>query len=116
MKHRFKRILLILAIPLLSGGILHYTVSYKIKNILELLVKKESDNTYAFHASKVEVSFWNKSFTVENARFVSLDSTKAKTHYTIEIPKMYLEIQSWGDILFRRKVSINSLSFIDSKL
>lgn len=115
-KHRFKRLLFLLGIPLLIGGTLHYMISYKIKNILELLVEKESGNTYAFHASKVEVSLWDKSFIVEKAQFISLDSTKAKTHYTIEIPEMYMAIQSWSDILFRRKISIDSLSFIDSRI
>ncbi|HSY60240.1 MAG TPA: hypothetical protein VK796_00130, partial [Cytophaga sp.] len=102
--------------PLLLGGILHYTISYKIKNILELIVEKESNQSYSFHAKKVEISFWNKSFIVEDARFISLDSTLSKTHYNIEIPKMHMAIQSWSDILFKQKVSIDSLSFIDSKI
>ena len=116
MKHRFKRILLFLSIPILLGGMLHYTISYKIKNVLQLLIEKESDNTYAFHASKIEVSFWNKSFVIEKAQFISLDTSKSKMHYTVEIPQMYMQIQSWSDIIFKRKISIDSLSFIDSKI
>lgn len=116
MDYRFKKLFFILAIPIILGGIIHYTLSFQIKNILEVLVEKESENTYAFNASKIEVSFWNKTLLVENAKFISLDSLKAKTHYNVEIPKMHIGIQSWSDILFKRKISIDSLSFLDSKI
>jgi len=116
MKFRFKRIFFVLIIPALLGGLIHYTISYKIKNILQILVEQRSENTYSFKASKIEVSFLKKSFIVEKAQFISLDSTKAKTHYNIDIPKMYLGITSWSGLLFNHKASIDSLSFVDSKI
>ena len=116
MKPRFKRILIFLAIPVLLGGIIHYTVSYQVKHILQLLVERESDNAYKLSASKIEISFWNRSFIVENAKMISVDSTKEKKHYTIELPRMFLSIDSWGNLLMQHKVSIDSVHFIDSKI
>jgi len=116
MKSGFKKILLFLIIPVILGGILHYTISFKIKNILELIVENRSNHSYSFHAKKIEVSFWNKNLIVEDAQLISLDSAKAKTHYGVEIPHMTMEIESWMDIFFRKKLSIHHLSFIDSKI
>ncbi|MGN6646294.1 MAG: hypothetical protein ACTHJT_07175 [Cytophaga sp.] len=116
MKARFKRILIFLAIPVLLGVIIHYTVTHQVKHILQLLVERESDNAYRLNASKIEVSFWNKSFIVEHAQIISVDSTKEKTHYTIELPRMFLSIDSWGNLLMQNKVCIDSVHFIDSRI
>lgn len=116
MKLRYKRIFFIVAIPLLLGGLLHYTLSYKIKNILELIVEKQSNNTYSFHAKKIEISLWNKNLLVEDAQLISSDSGIAKTHYTIEIPQMTMKIESWTKMIFNQTLSINHVSFTDSKI
>ncbi len=116
MKPRLKRILIFLSIPFLLGGIIHYTLSYQVKHILQLLVEKESDEAYKLNASKIDISFWNKSLIVEHAQIISVDSTKAKTHYTIELPRMYLSISSWSSLLIQHKASIDSVHFINSKI
>ncbi|MBC7450009.1 MAG: hypothetical protein H7259_00815 [Cytophagales bacterium] len=111
-KKYIQRFLILLAIPLVLSGIIHYFISYKVKNVLQVLIRDQSNDTYSFDASKFAISIFDKTIIVRNAELISNDTTLAKTHYHIRIPEMYLAIHSWREFYFHGKVSIDSLSFV----
>ncbi len=108
----FKRILILLFILLLVRGVLYYIVAYRFKDIIQLVVTKETRGVYSFNASKIDFSLWKKSIALQDVSLVCNDTLNTNPHYEISIPGVYLRIQSWNDVLFHQSVSADSVSII----
>lgn len=94
---------------LMGGGMIHYLVAFRFKEILQYVVNKESKGAYSFTASKITVSIWDKNLLVKNAALQSNDTSGESSHYYLVLPKVYLKIHSWKDLLFNKKMGVDSI-------
>jgi len=105
-----KRILILLAIRVVLGGVFYYVVTYRFKDIIQLVVERESKGTYVFDAEDVSLSLWNKSIMLEDAALFCVDSVNNPQRYDVHIPNAYLRIQSWSDLIFHEEIEVDSLA------
>jgi len=104
-----KRILIFLGFLLILLFGLSQLIDYRFKDLIRLAIREKSDNTYAFNAKNIDVSFLKKSITINNAVFYHTDTLNANSHYDIKIPKIYFSVASFSDIIFHQKVSVSQL-------
>lgn len=97
------------ALGLIFGGILYYVVVKKFEQIIQYTVTKESDGLYFFEAENVKLNLLKKSIQVKNAIVFCTDTSLVQTHHELRTPKIYLGINSWIDLLFNKKLIIDSL-------
>ncbi|MBV4359653.1 AsmA family protein [Pinibacter aurantiacus] len=113
---RQKKWTIILLIPFallfILGGILHYLIAFKIKDIAKYAVYKESDGVYSFDASSIDVSIWKKTIVLRNCQLVCNDTTNVVTSYSAGIPEVYFRLQSVGKLLFNKQVAIDSMAVV----
>jgi len=113
---RQKKWTIILLIPFvllfILGGILHYLIAFKIKDIAKYAVYKESDGMYSFDASSIDVSIWKKTIVLKNCRLVCNDTASTVTNYSADIPEVYFRLQSVGKLLFDKQVAIDSMAVV----
>ncbi|PSL47905.1 hypothetical protein CLV51_102765 [Chitinophaga niastensis] len=115
-KKWIKWLLILLLIRIVAGGLLYYITVYKFKEIAKYAVKKESNDTYEFDAGDIDVSLWNKNITLNHVILFCKDTLHADSHYDVKIPRVYLSIQSWKDLIFNKKLSVDSLSILRPQL
>lgn len=105
-----KRVLILLAIRVVLGGVFYYVVTYRFKDIIKLVVERESKGTYVFDAEDVSLSLWKKSIMLEDAALLCVDSVNNPQRYDVHIPNAYLRIQSWSDLIFHQEIEVDSLA------
>ena len=112
-----KRLLWALLIPvicLLAGGsILYFIVVHRFKEGVSYIINKESKGRYAFDASEAEFSLRHRSIRLKKAVLYTPDTTSTNVWFTIEIPEIYFSLSSWRELLFHKKIMVDSLSIIE---
>src|ERR1700754_1889686 len=115
-KHR-KRFFWILLIPLIfllvGGAVLYFLVVHHFKEGVSYIINKESKGKYAFNASEAELSFRHKSIRLKKAVLYTPDTTNSNLYFTIRIPEIYFSLSSWRELLFNKKVMVDSLSILE---
>ncbi|WP_421940622.1 hypothetical protein [Pedobacter sp.] len=76
------------------------------------MVTKETNSKYQFDAGKARLSLWSKSLVLEKSRLFSIDTTKTSAYYDVKIAKLKFSLASWGDLIFKKKVVVDSLEII----
>lgn len=110
-KKRFRQvaIILVLAVMLLGFGVF-YLVTYRLKSSIQYAVSKASDGQYAFDAKKASLSLSNKTFTLKHASLHCLDTLDADVHYEVKLKEIFFSVSSIRELLFSKKIMIDSLS------
>ncbi|HMF71428.1 MAG TPA: hypothetical protein VK616_08120 [Flavitalea sp.] len=104
---RRKKGFLIFSVVLLCGILASYfIIVYKFKEVLKVIIAKESKGRYRFNASDIDFSIWNKKITVRNASINAIDTVNSPAHYDISIRKIYLSIESLNDVLFKDRMVV----------
>ncbi|SFD07120.1 hypothetical protein SAMN05216167_103200 [Spirosoma endophyticum] len=116
LKRWVKILLIIAAIPLLAAGVLYYVLVNNLKDVLQYVVEKQSKGAYSFHSSDLNLSVWNKTITLNNIVLHRKDTVHVQTYYDIEIPKAYLAIDSWQELIQNKRLSIDSLTLIKPEI
>lgn len=98
------------SVLLLIVVVLYYTITVRLKDTIRIIVDKESDGLYTFDAAKVDVSLASKSILFKNASFTCRDTTNTTPHYDVKIADVFFSLQSLKDLVFSRKISIDSVS------
>ncbi|HYV90148.1 MAG TPA: hypothetical protein VE978_00100 [Chitinophagales bacterium] len=57
---------------------------------------------------KLHLSVWRGKLELENAQITHVDSS-AGLHFIVRLPIIYIELKSWNDLLFKKKLSIDSV-------
>ena len=112
-----KRFLWILLVPLIflliGGAVLYFLVAHRFKEGVSYIISKESKGKYAFNASEAEVSLRHKSIRLKKAALYTPDTTNTNLYFTIRIPEIYFSLSSWKELLFNKKIMVDSLSIIE---
>ncbi len=115
-KSWFKVLLSLLILMVVLGAAAWYLVNYRVRDIIQVLVNKESKGVYGFDASSVDISFANKNIIISNARLYARDTVNTSPHYEVTVPRLYFAIQSWREVLFQKKVTIDSLFVLNPQI
>ena len=114
LKKRFKLfILAFFTITLVALGLLYFVVIYRFKESVKYMVAKETNNKYQFDAGKAKLSLWSKSLVLEKSRLFCTDTVRTNSYYNVKISKLKFSLASWGDLIFNKKVVVDSLEIID---
>ncbi|UYQ95302.1 hypothetical protein MKQ68_09355 [Chitinophaga horti] len=109
-KKWIKVLLILVGIRLVVGLLLYYVIEYRFREVIQVLVERESGGKYHFDAEDVDFSIWKKNIRLKNASVMATDTGDAVTRHQVKIPEVYLAIQSWKELIFHRQVYVDSLS------
>lgn len=109
-KKWIKTLLILFCIRLVVGGILYYIIVYRFKDIVQIVVNKETKGAYTFDASKVDFSLFKKNIVINDAVLRCNDTLRNSPHYDLKIPQLYFSLSSWNELIFHRRLSVDSLS------
>ncbi|MBO9727396.1 MAG: hypothetical protein J7623_02030 [Chitinophaga sp.] len=107
---------ILLAARIVFSMLLYFLVQHKFVRIVQYIVQKESGGNYQFDAHKIDFSLWNRNIVLHDARLVGKDTVNVNAHYDVNIPRIYLSIQSWRALIFEKKLLVDSLSVISPSL
>ena len=110
MKKWVKILLLIAAIPLVMMGVVYYVLVHNMKEVLAYVVDKQTNGKYTFHSQDFRVSLLDKTVIINNSVLTRKDTANTPVYYDVKIPKAYLAIESWEELIRNRRLLVNSLS------
>lgn len=90
-------------------------LSYRIKEITERLVYDQTNGEYALSMKKLRLSIWRGRIELENAKIVHADSV-VSNRFIVQVPAVYFELRSWNDLLFNKKLSVDSVMLTSPSL
>ncbi len=98
---------------LAAGATVYYLATYRLKNSIRYAVDKASEGRYAFDANTVKLSLWDKTFSLTQATLQCRDTTHVNAHYDVSVKEIYFSISSIRDLLFNKKIMIDSLLVLE---
>lgn len=98
-----------LVVLLLVIAVFYYTIAFRLRDTIQFIVDKESNGIYSFNASRIEVSLAKRQIAIKNASFNCKDTAITTPHYDVEIPDIFLSVRSLQEMVFARKLKIDSL-------
>jgi len=108
--------LVFFAIALVCSGLLYFVVIYRFKESVKYMVSKETNNRYQFDAGTAKLSLWSKSLVLEKSRLFSSDTIKTSSYYNVKISRLKFSLASWRDLIFNKKVVVDSLEIIGPEI
>lgn len=102
---------LLIAVSLIvTGGVLYFFLVFRLKDSINFIINKESGGKYAFDASDATLSIRSKHLSLKNSVLYCKDPAGADAYYKVQIPEIYFSITSWRQLLFRKKLIVDSLA------
>ena len=112
-----KRVLWVFLLPvlflLLAGAIIYFFAVYRFKDSVKFIIDKESKGRIAFDASSATISIWHRSILLKNSVLYCTDHDNADVSFKVQIPEIYFSVTSWKDLLFHKKIIVDSLAIIE---
>ena len=110
MKRWVKILLFIAAIPLVAAGVVYYVLVHNMKEVLAYIVDEQTNGKYSFHSNDFRVSLLDKTVIIKNSVLTRKDTTNTPVYYDVKIPKAYLAIESWEELIRHHRLLVNSFS------
>ncbi|MVM31863.1 hypothetical protein GO755_17575 [Spirosoma sp. HMF4905] len=105
-----KLLLLIAVIPFLAAGVLYYVLVNNLKDVITYAIDKETKGGYTFRTKDLSLSIWDRTVTIDGLAFARKDTTNVPSYYTVKIPNAYLSIESWRELLLKKRLLVDSFS------
>lgn len=116
LKSWVKVVLIVAAIPLLLAGGIYYVLVNNLKDVLEYAIEKQTDGGYAFHSKDIKLSFADKEIVIDNSVLTRRDTANTPVYYDIKIPKAYLSVENWSDLLLHKRLLVDSFSVMKPEI
>ncbi|UFH55032.1 hypothetical protein [Spirosoma sp. KNUC1025] len=110
LKSWVKVLLIAAAIPLLLAGSIYYVLVNNLKDVLEYAIERQTNGGYSFHSKDIKLSFADKEIVIDNSILTRKDTANTPVYYDIKIPKAYLSVENWSDLLLHKRLSVDSFS------
>ncbi|MBV4356426.1 AsmA family protein [Pinibacter aurantiacus] len=111
MRRRYKAILIgFLSLVLPIAGVLLY-VKLNIRSVIKQMVREQTHGAYELDFKRLRANYSTLTFTVERGKLTSLDTSNGQSRYFVTFPKVILQLQSLGDLIWRKKLNITSIAF-----
>jgi hypothetical protein len=115
-KKWIKAMLILLAIRFVVGAILYYLIVYRFKDIAAYIVKKETKGVYTFDAARIDFSLFHHYLELHHITLTCQDTLPERAYYDVKIPKIYLSIISWKELLLHKKLVIDSFAILQPQV
>ncbi|WP_431210158.1 hypothetical protein ACQ86N_29440 [Puia sp. P3] len=110
-RKRIRRLLAVVFILLLLvAGLAWWTVHYRLRQSLRLLVAEESKGQLALEVGEAGVSFTRGSLHLREVRLYTTDTALWSTAYDVRIPEVFLSLASWMALVRDKKLLVDSLA------
>jgi hypothetical protein len=116
LKKWVKILLIIAAIPLVAAGIIYYVLVHNLKDVLEYAIEKQTNGSYAFHSNDLKVSLADRTILIDNSVLTRKDTVNTPVYYDIKIPKAYLSIDNWKDLVLHKRLVVDSFSVVKPEI
>ena len=116
LKRWVKILLVIAAIPFLLAGGIYYILINNLKDVLEYAIEKQTRGGYDFNSKDIRLSFADKKIVMDDISLIRTDTANTPIYYDIKIPKAYLSVDNWNDLLFNKRLSVDSFSVIKPEI
>ena len=116
LKKWVKVLLIIAAIPLVAAGIIYYILVHNLKDVLEYAIEKQTNGSYAFHSNDLKVSLADRTIVIDNSVLTRKDTVNTPVYYDIKIPKAYLSIDNWKDLVLHKRLVVDSFSVVKPEI
>lgn len=105
-----KGILIVLLVMTILAAGAYYIILFRFKEAIAFIVKRETNDTYFFDASSINVSLIKRDIRIKDVVLTCKDTLNVASHYDVRIPDVYFKIESLRDILFTGKITVDSLA------
>ena len=96
------RLILSLLLLLLAGGLgLHWWLVRHTEEILQELVRQESDGKVALQVTKARLRYRAHRVSLENVRLFSRDTAEEHAAFDLHFKSVDLQLASFSDMIFR---------------
>ncbi len=116
LKRWIKWLLVITAIPLLAAGALYYVLVHNLKDVMTYAIGKETNGGYAFQSKAINLSIWDKTIAMDSVALTRKDTASVLSYYNVTIPKAYLSIESWRELLTNKRLVVDSFSIVKPEI
>lgn len=110
LKRGVKLGLIIAAIPLVAAGILYYVLVHNLKDVLKYALERQTRGGYTLASKDIRLSLLDKTIRIDELVLTRKNTANVPVYYDLTIPKAYLAIDSWQELLTNKRVSIDSFS------
>ncbi len=112
MKTWVKVLLFLTALLLLAAGSVYYVLVNKLEDVLTYAVEQETKGDYVFRSKAIKLSIWDKTITIDGLSLSQKDTVGVSIYYDVNIPKAYLSIESWQELLINKRLAIDSFAVV----
>ena len=110
MKRWVKVLLIVAAIPLVAAGVVYYVLAHNLREVLSYAIEKQTEGKYAFSSDDFRISLLDKTVVINNSVLTRKDTTNTPAYYDVKIPKAFLSIESWSELIQNQRLLVDSLS------
>lgn len=97
-------------------GVLYFIAVRHFKESIQYVVNIESGGKYHADAGKADFSLFGKTIILKNVSLHCLDTLNVNQHYEIKFPELYFSFSSWKDLIFKKKILVDSLAVIKPEI
>lgn len=110
LKRGIKIGLIVAACLLLAVGACYYVLLLNAKAIVKYAVSKQTADGYVIDSETIRLSLLDKTIRIDKLVLTRRDTASIPVYCDVKIPKAYLSIDSWRELLINKRVSVDSLS------
>lgn len=104
------------AIGILAIILVYLILEYRLKNVLEYVVKTETNGVYEISFSESSLDLRKGNIGLKDATLQCIKPDSSKTSYKISIPDIYFSLDSWADLLLHKKMTVDSLHIVSPEI
>ncbi|WP_133054052.1 hypothetical protein [Niastella yeongjuensis] len=90
-----------------------FIVKYRIKSIIQEVVRQETKGFYELDFSKITIDFFNGMVKLNAVDLKPASIDTSKKNYQLTVGHLYFSLASWNQLLFHRKLFVDSLRIND---
>ena len=90
-----------------------FIVRYRVKAVIKEVVRRETNGVYDLEFSKISINILAGKVKLRAVDFKPANGNADKKDYRITIGHLYLSLASWNQLLFHRRLFVDSLQLIE---
>lgn len=111
-----KTLLWILGLLLVLVLSAYLLLKYRIKDIVEEVVKVQTDNAYEIKFDDFDFALLDGDIKIKNAQLDCIHPVAGEDKYFAKIPGLYFSLESWKQLIFNKQMIIDSMDLVSPEL
>src|SRR4029079_15094652 len=88
-------------------------LEYRAGRMVELIVEKQSKGQFHLTSEDLDISFIKRRIELNDAEIQRIDTNTNHATASITFPLLNLQLNSWSELVFRKKLIIDSIYLVD---